>query len=317
MKGTTLILAGGGGHTGYGITLAEYLKDETVLYFLVPDDDPLSEKLAQKYGKVEKITKPRHPNTGFFIFLIRFLKAFFQSLGKIKNPNIIISTGSNFCIPPAIIGWMKGIPIINIESADKLISPSKTARYLQRISKITALQWEDQTKFLKGKVYGPLLPVQQVQPSNEGYILIASGTYGYKKLLDTAITLPEDNVILQTGRLDPEPYRIQQPAWEIISNIPDFKTHLAGADIVITPPGSTALEAAAYNKKLIIVNYPSWSKAGVTEEAKLFAEKLNAPFIQDLTPKTLQVALNTSKKRNITALENGTKQLAQEIIKLI
>ena len=48
---SVLILAGGGGHTGYGVMLAEQLHKKAELHFLVPSNDSLSRKLTEKYGK--------------------------------------------------------------------------------------------------------------------------------------------------------------------------------------------------------------------------------------------------------------------------
>ena len=45
---SVLILAGGGGHTGYGIMLAEQLHGKVDLHFLAPSEDPLSRQLAEQ-----------------------------------------------------------------------------------------------------------------------------------------------------------------------------------------------------------------------------------------------------------------------------
>jgi len=313
---SVLILAGGGGHTGYGVMLAEQLHEKVELHFLVPNDDSLSRKLTEKYGKVDDLIKPRHPTTNIILFLFRFIYALVQASLKVDGSHsYVISTGSNFCIPPAIIAWIKGIPIISIESADKLSSPSKTAKYLQKIAKLTVLQWEEQKQFLKGKVFGPFFPIQEIKPQNDGYILIAGGTYGYKELLDASIDLPFNSVVLQIGSLNPKKYQEKQPEWKIFTNIPNFKKYLAGADIVITPPGATAMEAYSLKKGLVIVKYPNWSKAGTITEAEIFSQKLNAPFIRSITTKNLETAIEETKIRPRINLENGASMLAEYIFK--
>ena len=312
---SVLILAGGGGHTGYGVMLAEQLHKKVELHFLVPSNDSLSRKLTEKYGKVEELIKPRHPTTNYFHFVFRFIYALIQALFKVHGSHsYVISTGSNFCIPPSIIAWIKGIPIISIESADKLASASKTARYLQKIAKLTVLQWEEQKQFLDGEVFGPFFLQQEIERRNDGYLLVAGGTYGYKELIDAAINLQHSSVVLQIGSLNKTEYQKKQPEWRIFKNIPNFKQVLAYADMVITPPGATAMEAYSLGKPLVIIRYPRWSKAGTQKEAKLFSEKLNAPFIDIITTKEIENAIIETKNRPRINLENGAKKLATQIL---
>jgi len=312
---SVLILAGGGGHTGYGIILAEQLHGKVDLHFLAPSNDPLSRQLAEQYGTVDDLIKPRHPTTNFILFFFRFIYAFFQAISKVnRSYSCVVSTGSNFCIPPSIIAWIKGIPIISIESADKLTSPSKTAKYLQIIAKLTVLQWEEQTKFLKGDVLGPFFSQHKKEPKNDGYILITGGTYGYKELLNASIDLPYESVVLQVGPIDPGIYQDKRPKWYIFANIPDFKKYIYRSDVVITPPGATAMEAYSLEKSIVIITYPDWSKAGSTTDAKLFAKKLNAPFIQTITTDNLETAIHETKQRTRVELKSGAILLADYIL---
>ena len=314
---SVLILAGGGGHTGYGVMLAEQLHKKVELHFLVPNDDSLSRKLTEKFGKVDELIKPRHPTTNIIMFFFRFIYAIIQASLKVDGSHsYVISTGSNFCIPPSIIAWIKGIPIISIESADKLSSPSKTAKYLHKIAKLTVLQWDEQKQFLKGKVFGPFFPIQEIKSQNDGYILIAGGTYGYKELLDASIDLPFNSVVLQIGSLNPKKYQEKQPEWQIFTNIPNFKKYLARADVVITPPGATAMEAYSLKKALVIVKYPNWSKAGTITEAKLFSQKLNAPFVKNISTNNLEMAIRDSKIRIRVEMINGATLLSDYILNL-
>ncbi len=137
-----LILVGGGGHTGYAKMLAEELQGRAELSFLVPEDDPLSEELLREYGPVDQLIKPRHPTTPFLQWSLRFPKAFYNSIGKInRDLDYVVRPGSQFCISPSIIARLKGIPMINLESADRFTGPSLTAKILRPLSKITALHW--------------------------------------------------------------------------------------------------------------------------------------------------------------------------------
>jgi UDP-N-acetylglucosamine--N-acetylmuramyl-(pentapeptide) pyrophosphoryl-undecaprenol N-acetylglucosamine transferase len=201
-----LILAGGGGHTGYARILAEELAGKARLSFLAPDDEPISVQRLRPFGDVATIVKPRHPKTPLWRYFLRFIKSLYQSIEKVTDANVVISTGSNFCVPPAVVAWIKGIPIINLESRVKLTKPSGTAKFIGRIATINALQWEEQKAFHQGVVYGPLLPKRLVEPWDGGYCLITGGTYGYFELFEAAASTDLRNIVLQTGKIDPDKY---------------------------------------------------------------------------------------------------------------
>ena len=312
-----LILAGGGGHTGYAQILAEELKGKCELCFLVPEEDALSVSRLESYGKVWMITKPRHPTTPTRIFIFRLARAFLQALSRVsRDIDVVVSTGSNFCIPPALIAWMKGIPIVNLESRVRFNKSSRTTSILKNFAKVTALQWEEQRHILKGTVFGPILPKRKMEPWSGGYILVASGTYGYKELFDTVSDCKFKNVVIQTGTLDGSKYKKEHPEWKVISFTNKFDELLAGADVVVSPPGGTPIEAVVYGKPVVIVCYPEWTKAASPIDTKIFAEKLNAPLITTLEPRAFEAAVEEAKKREIPVFSNGTKSLVETILML-
>ncbi len=316
MSKRVLILAGGGGHTGYGYVLAQNLYGKASLHFLVPRGDMLSRERLSEFGEVDFLTKPRGPRTPYYRFVPRLIKAFPEAFKRISDEyDVVVSTGSNFCIPPAIISWLRGIPLINIESADKFVKPSKTAKILQPISTLTVLHWEEQRKILKGRVFGPFLPRRRVEPWDGGYILIAGGTYGYRELLDAASETHLQNVVLQTGRVDPERYRRRHPDWRVFATTEKFYEVIAGAEVVVAPPGATPLEAATYGKPVVIVRYPHWSRAGTLEDAKLFAKKLNAPLLSEISPMAIISAIEEAKVRERPRLRDGARELAEYILR--
>ena len=127
-----LILAAGGGHTGYGFALAQALHTKASLSFLVPEGDLLSEKRLSRFGRVNSLLLPRGPKTPAHEFAVSLAKAFMDSVGmNLQDFDIVVSTGSNFCIWPAFFAWMRGLPVVNIESSVRFVKPSKTARLLQ------------------------------------------------------------------------------------------------------------------------------------------------------------------------------------------
>ncbi|KYH40249.1 MAG: hypothetical protein AYL32_012760 [Candidatus Bathyarchaeota archaeon B26-2] len=313
-----LILAGGGGHTGYGYALAEALHERGVeLSFLAPLGDSLSLERLRRFGEVEFLVKPRGPKTPLQIFAKGFTKSLLDSIGKVSARfDVVVSTGCNFCIPPALVAWAKGIPIVNIESSVRFVKPSKTALLLQPFSKLTALQWEEQRNFLDGVVTGPLLPKPKLKPWNGGYILVTGGTYGHKPLFDALSESNLENVVLQTGRINPEPYVRKHPEWRVFTVTESFHRYLAGAEVVVTHYGSTLLEAALYKKPAVIVPNPEWTRTAGVEDAKYMAKKLNAVLVSKIEVETLTESIEEAKGRTVPQLPDGAENLAKLIIDL-
>ena len=317
MQRQVLILAGGGGHTGYAEILAQEFQGKADLSFLAPDDEPISVERLTPYGAVDTLTKPRHPTTPFLSFLVRFLKAFIQSLSKIKSSyDTVVCTGSNFCIPPALVAWMTGIPVVVLESRVKFKKPSRTVWILRYFAKIVALQWEEQLEFIDGTVFGPVLPKRKVDPWNEGYVLVSGGTYGYEQLFDAVSETNIKNVVLQTGKVDGEIYQNTHPDWKVITYTNKFHELIAGAEVVVSPPGGTPVEAVTYGKPCVVAVYPGWAKAADKEETRMFAEKVNAVFLTQITPDSISKAIEEARTRKVPVFTNGAKALVDEILSL-
>jgi UDP-N-acetylglucosamine--N-acetylmuramyl-(pentapeptide) pyrophosphoryl-undecaprenol N-acetylglucosamine transferase len=312
---TILILAGGGGHTGLGYALAQRLEGKVSMVFLVPVGDTLSYKRLSRFGRVDYLIKPRGVKTSSCEFAYNLTKAFIMSIKKVKNKfDAVVSTGSNFCIPPALIAVLKGIHLINIEGEVRFTEPSRTARILQPFSTITALQWDEQKKLLRGTVVGPLFPIPEIQTWNGGYILVTGGSLGHRLLFDVVNESDLKNVVLQTGEVDPEPYRKKHPQWKIIRSSHKFPELLAGAKIVVTHFGSTALEAVAYKKPTVIVLNPEWKRTVGKADAEIFAKKVGATFISEVNLKCLGDAIERTKTMENPVLRDGAKVLAQMIL---
>ena len=318
MQGRVLILAGGGGHTGYAYALAQALHKRVSLFFLVPEGDELSERRLSKFGEVHFLIKPRGPKTPNHIFAVRLAKAFKDSVGKAFHEfDVVVSAGSNFCIPPAIIAWMRGVPVVNIESPVRFSKASKTARILQPFSAITALHWEEQKRLLKGVVVGPILPKPEFKPENRGYVLVTGGTYGHRLLFNALAESELRNVVLQTGPVDPTPYVKKHPEWKVFTVTERFHELLAGAEVVVTHFGFTVLEAAvAYKKPVVFHVNPAWTRSVGMEDARYLARKANAMLISEIKTETLLDAIKKATKREAPTLPSGAEKLAGMIIKL-
>lgn len=317
VQGRVLILAGGGGHTGYAYALAQALHKKVPLSFLAPKRDILSERRLSKFGEVKFLIKPRGPTTPNHEFAARFARALVDSMGQVsRESSVVVSTGSNFCIPPAIMAWAKGIPIINVESSVRFSKASKTARILQPFSTITALQWEEQRRLLDGVVVGPLLPKPEVKPWKGDYILVTGGTYGHRLLFDVLAESNLRNVVLQTGRVDPAPYIKKQPEWKVVTLTERFCELLAGAKVVITHFGSTALEAVVYGKPVVLAPNPEWTRTARIEDAEYLARKVNAVLIFEIKLRTILNAIDKARKMKVPTLKDGAENIASMIIEL-
>jgi UDP-N-acetylglucosamine:LPS N-acetylglucosamine transferase len=283
----------------------------------VPEGDSLSKERLSKFGNVEFFVKPRHPKTSANIFVALLAKAFINSVKlPINNFDVVVSTGSNFCVPPALVAWVRGVPVVNLESSVRFVKASKTARVLQPFSTLTALQWEEQKRFLKGVVVGPMLPKPEVKPWNGGYILVTGGTYGHRLLFDALAESNLHNVILQTGRVSPEPYKKKHPEWKVIASTDRFHELLAGAELVVTHFGMTLLETAVYKKPVVLVPNPEWTRTAGVEDARYLAKKLNAVLVSEIKTETLLDSINEARNRKVPVLPDGAQNLANEIITL-
>jgi UDP-N-acetylglucosamine--N-acetylmuramyl-(pentapeptide) pyrophosphoryl-undecaprenol N-acetylglucosamine transferase len=312
-----LILAGGGGHTGFAYALAQRLENRATMSFLIPEGDNLSFKRLSNFGKVDTLVKPRGAKTPTNEFLYKLCQAFSSSRKKVtKDFDVVVSTGSNFCIPPAFAALSKKIKLVNIEGAVRFTRASLTARILQPFSAITALPWPEQKKLLKGTVVGPLLHKQEIEPYNGGYILVTGGTLGHKELFDVVNESDLKNVVLQTGEVDPEPYMKRHSEWKIIRYSSKFAELLAGAELVVTHFGSTALETAVYNKPAVMVVNPEWTRTVGKTDAELFAKKVGVTILPRLSLDCLLESIEEAKKQKRPVLKDGAEALADIILKL-
>jgi UDP-N-acetylglucosamine:LPS N-acetylglucosamine transferase len=312
-----LILAGGGGHTGFAYALAQRLSGKAMLSFLAPEDEQLGFQRLSSFGKVVPLVKGRGAKTNTSRFTVNFAKALANSMKKVEGGlDVVVSTGSNFCIPPSLVAFLKGIPLVNIESEARFVAPSKTARVLQPFSAVTALQWPEQKSFLKGTVVGPLFPEPEVEPYSGGYILVTGGTLGYKRLFDVLSETNLENVVLQTGKVDPEPYKKAHPTWKVIDYSLQFAELVAGAEVVVTHQGSTPLQAATYKKPAVIIPDPELKRTFPKKDSELFAKKVGAVFLSELSLDLLVDAIEQAKHRKTPLLPDGAKVLADLILNL-
>jgi len=313
-----LILAGGGGHTGHAYALAQALsKRGASLSFLVAKGDNLSAKRLGRFGNVDFLVKPREPKTSALEIVYRLIKSFVNSIIKVSGKfDVVISTGSSFSIPPALIAWIRRIPLISVESVIRFTRASITVRLLHPFSSINVLQWEEQKRLLEGVIVGPILPRPEIKPWNGGYILVTGGTYGHKLLFDALAQSNLQNVILHVGKIDPKPYIEKHPEWKIITQTEKFHELIAGAEVVVTHFGFTMLETLAYRKPSVAVVNPEWTRTVGFEDAKRLAKKTSAVLVSKITTESLLEAIGKAKNRKTPALRNGAERLSDIILQM-
>ena len=318
MEKRILILAGGGGHTSIALALAQALRGKAETSFLIPEEDKLSRELLSPFGLVKELIKGRYPKTSNLLFPFRLVASFYHSIPLVNREcDVVVSTGSNFCIPPALIAWLKSVPVVNIESRVAITKPSQTARFLQHFSKKTLLQWEEQMKNLKGVVTGPIFPEKRYEARDLGYVLVTGGTEGHKLLFDAVAGLDLEKVVMQTGKVDSTSYLEKHPSWIIIPYSTQFEKLVAESSVVITHQGGgTIFEALLYEKPLIIVYNPELTRTANTEDMIVLAKKIEAPFLEVADGAKIKSLIQEAESQAKPRFENGRVKAAEAILEL-
>ena len=314
-----LITASGGGHTGYAVAIAQRLRGKADMFFAVPEGDKWSASKVRSYGEVVYVKKARGPRDPLWRSVPNLIGAFLQSVRRVGRVDVVVATGSNHCVPPSIAGKLRGARLVTIESSVRFTKASLSIRALTPLADILALQWSEQKLLHKGGVVvGPIYELPEHRPWNGGYVLVTGGTYGHKALFDAISDLGLDNVVLQTGRIDPRPYMKRHPTWKVFDFDPDFGRWLAGAKVVVTHFGKTAVDAVlSYRKPTIIVLNPEWRYTVGREDAEILARKLNAVLLSEVTAEAVRDAINDAVKRTLPMYEDGAENLANLLLRLI
>lgn len=317
-----LIIASGGGHTGHALALAERLVDSGVAVdFVIPEGDRWSEEQVSRLGRVVARTpKFLDPGEGLAKGVLRLPGALVRSLARVpRGYDVAVASGSNHSIASGIAAWLKGSKLVTIEATERFVEPSRAVRALSPISKLVALQWEEQRRFAhKGVVVGPLLGKQHYKVRDEGYILVTAGSYGYRALFDAAASSSlRDKLILQTGRVDPGPY--VKAGLRAFSFSPELEDLIAGARVVVTHFGRTAVEAACkYGKPTVLAPNTEWvwMRDPVRMiEASMMARRIGAVLLppEQVTPEGVERAVEEALKSRPASCDDGSVKLAQII----
>lgn len=318
-----LIIAGYGGHSGYGLAvaheLARYRHRENIV--LVAEGFDFIAERFRGLGEVLYGTLPRKPGEPLYRGIHRWFKSLYESIRLIYEYDIgvVFATGSNFSITPSLTTrFLRGIGVYTIEAIEHFTKPSRAIKILEKTGSRVFLHWDEQLEiFPRGIVTGPVYEPPMYKPRDEGYVLVTTGTLGYRELFDSIEELKLDKVVLQTGDIDPEPYVKKNPSWVVFRYTSDIHKWISGASIVITQQGLTAsIASLAYGKPVILIYNPRVVLGAPRRDIEIYAEKINAIYIDKPTPRVLRKAIeNISKPSKI--YPNGAGKIARILIETI
>jgi hypothetical protein len=67
---------------------------------------------------------------------------------------------------------------------------------------------------------------------------------------------------------------------------------------------------------MVIVGNPEWTRAAVFEDAKVYAKKINAPLVLEVTLENVLDAIKKAEGQKTPMLPDGAKALAKIILKM-
>ncbi|MCS7140533.1 MAG: polysaccharide biosynthesis protein [Candidatus Nezhaarchaeota archaeon] len=318
--GKLLIIAGYGGHAGYAFAVLHELlnlgfRDNVIV--IAEGYDYLVNKF-KNYGEIFRQIIPRKVGEALYKGVHRWAIALYQSL-KLSFEcrfNAVFSTGSNFSIPLSLISKVLLKPLFTIEAIEHFKIPSRAIKMLEMIGATVFLHWEEQLEmYPKGVVVGPVYEPPLYEPRDLGYVLVTTGTLGYKELFDAVEKLELENVVLQTGDVDPESYLKRNPKWMAFRYTSDIHKWIANASLVITQQGLTAsIARLAYGKPTIIVWNPRVRLGAVKRDVEVYAEKLRAIFIDKVEPHAIRRAMNEAGPMTLKS-PNGAREIAKILLR--
>ncbi|ADI32673.1 UDP-N-acetylglucosamine--N-acetylmuramyl-(pentapeptide) pyrophosphoryl-undecaprenol N-acetylglucosamine transferase [Staphylothermus hellenicus] len=315
-----LLIASGGGHTGYIVGIAEKLCEKSsglTIDIIIPCGDSWSQALLEKYAdRILCVPKPRLPGESFVQLLRNIPSALYYSLRRIRRYDIVVASGSNHSLAPALISMLKGSKLYVVESHDRFVTKGKTVALLSSIGGEAVLHWNEQKKlYPRGHVFGPIVRQKKYEISDKGYILAIGGFEGNKKLYDTLVDTELENVVLQTGHVNPEIYKSKRPNWIVFRFDPDIDKWIAGAKVVIGHNSVTILEAAVtYRKPVVLIWNPMWKAAATKKDVEIFTRKINGVFLDGLSRDKLLDAIEKAVRNKPPKYINGADKFAEYLI---
>jgi len=319
---SVVIASGLGGHAAYAAAIAHYLVERGIRpTILVPRGHEWVRRKLERYGRVVEVTMPRNPGESLYRGLCRWPTALLEAVARVGDSRgVVVSCGSNFGVSAALVGRARGMSVVSLEALDRISRPSLASKALEPLANATVVHWPEQRRlYPKAFLAGPIYEPPKYSSRNEGYVLVTAGTLGYRELFDAVSKLELESVVLQTGLVEPEPYRRRHPQWRVFDFDPDLERWIAGARVVITHfPGMTAATAAlGYRKPVVMVASPHHRFSSPLEDGVVLARKLNAIYIPRPSPALLKAAVERAERVEPPQVENGAARASMLIAKLI
>jgi len=311
-----LIIASGGGHTGYALALLEALRGLSCsnVDVVIPESDDWTKSLIEKYAhNIIEVKKLRRPEEGTLAYLKNFPKTFLQSL-RLGRYKVVVATGSNHSFLPAIVSKIRGAQVYAIEAIDRFCTRSKTVNLLVKFGAKPVVHFHEQKSLYPSSiVVGPILRKPRYSPRKGRYILAVGAFEGDKEIYDTLSEAGFKDVVIQTGKLDPKPWLARNPGWIGFKFDPDLERWISEAEVVIGHVGVTVAEAAIlYRKPTIIYANPRWRGTSKFEDIIMFGRKLNSVVITNM--KELTKAIEKARSSKPPEIEaKGAVRLAEII----
>ncbi len=321
MEGCVAVTAAPGGHAGYAYALGYWLsKLGLSLRFIAARGDRWARERLEPLGPVYEVTLPRRPGESSARMILRMPRTLLESLPAVRSCRAVVSTGANLSVPPSLAGKLRRGRLAVLECATRVTSPARATRFLSRFADLLIVQWPDQVKLFpkarRVEAVGPVYEPPRYEPRDEGYVLVTAGTLGHPRLFEAVSRLGLERVVLQTGRVDPEPYQRRHPGWTVFQWTGDIDRWIAGAHVVVTHLGITAMKAAlGYGKPTVIVSSPHIPTP--ERDARLYAERIGAVYLERVEPRALEEALKRAVENPPRRVPSGAERAARLVAELL
>lgn len=321
------LIASGGGHTGFALAVGlrvKELKPDTRTVYIVPRNDKWSIYRILRVdpeAEIREVTKPLKPLEPYIFLLKRFMKSFIESIRSLEHA-VLFCSGSNHSLLPALISrYLHRSITFCVEDVFRFKKRSKTLDLLYKFARINVfVQWPEQRKLYSEKsIYAGVLFEKPLYPvRDKGYILVITGTVGNRYLLKLLLKTRLENLVIQTGALDPKLLRRKE--WKVFRFDPDIDKLIANASLVISAPGITVINVTqAYRKPAVMVHNPDFTITADYYETKRVADYLGIPFIdpRKISPSEFEKIIENSYNIRPRKLRDGGYFIAKYLLKYI
>jgi UDP-N-acetylglucosamine:LPS N-acetylglucosamine transferase len=316
-----LITASGGGHTAYALAIGARLRGRAEVVFVVRRGDSLSRARIRRVMGGSALVLETPGGRGPFDPVYKMIPGL--SLGFLASNrfarlgfDLAICTGHNHSVPPCTRSWLAGSRVVSLEAVDRFVTRGRAVRLLSLVSDFVALHWPEQRRLYgRGLVVGPIYEDPVYKPWNGGYVLVTGGTYGHKPLFDSLLKADVRDVVLQAGDRLYDKYSDVR-GWRVLRYTVDLHRLIAGARVVVTHQGVTAVTAAlGYGKPVVIVYNPEFRLAATPLDALMLGRKLGAPVVLRPSPRSIVEALGAARAPRGGA-PNGADALTKAVMSL-